>query len=574
MTGAIVFPDPLPAWVRSNHRRGAECRVYDALKAQLAAPWRVFYSRPWLGLDRDGLEREGEADFVLAHPDLGMLVIEVKGGRVGRDARQDQWYSIDGDGIRHRIRNPVSQASRNKHALLESLKAAPGWGTRFIAAAHAVLLPDCLVPADDLGPDLPSRLFGGIDDMARLRSWVEERLRDQGGCGRRVSPMGRDGIEALTQHFARSFMFEQPAAASLQYAEDEIRVLTDQQVQVLNMLDQVPRLAIPGPAGTGKTTLAVEKARRLARAGKRTLLLCYNRPLGRQLQRELGDEPNLTMRTFHALCAEMAARAGMPLPGNGDLDGRPGLFRRDLPRALREALQRRPAERFDAIVVDEGQDFEEGWLPAVEALLADPVQGILYVFHDDNQRVHSRMQAITAHVPNFGLRLSRILRNTRTIVETVSPLLPRPFDPAGPQGMPVRWVETGGQLSSHDIARQLQELVHECHILPGDIAVLVPDEAYRERLVTGGTIESWRVTDAEHPPGRTVICDSIRRFKGLERPVVIVVEPEHVLATPEVLYVGLTRARVLLVLLASRGRLAQLRLLLDCPSGLGKATAP
>lgn len=186
-----------------------------AMKAQLAAPWWVFYSRSWLGLDRDGLDREGEADFVLAHPALGVLVIEVKGGRVGRGAHQDQWYSIDGAGIRHRIRNPASQASRNKHALLDSLKAAPGWDMRFVPAAHAVLLPDCVAPADDLGPDQPGRLFGGIDDLARLRSWVGERLRESEGAARWVEPVGSDRIEVLTRHFARSFTLEQPVAASM-----------------------------------------------------------------------------------------------------------------------------------------------------------------------------------------------------------------------------------------------------------------------------------------------------------------------------------------------------------------------
>ena len=44
-------------------------------------------------------------------------------------------------------------------------------------------------------------------------------------------------------------------------------------------------------------------------------------------------------------------------------------------------------DRFDAIIVDEGQDFADGWWVTLEELLVNPEDGILFVFYDDNQRI-------------------------------------------------------------------------------------------------------------------------------------------------------------------------------------------
>src|SRR5690606_25622564 len=119
----------------------------------------VFYSSPWLGTTADGREIDGEADFVVAHPDFGMLVIEVKGGAVSRDGSTGQWRTRDAYGITHRIKNPVDQARQSKYQLLHKLKESGVWRPRFINARHGVILPDSERPAWDLGADMPRSIF-------------------------------------------------------------------------------------------------------------------------------------------------------------------------------------------------------------------------------------------------------------------------------------------------------------------------------------------------------------------------------------------------------------------------------
>jgi len=78
---AEIFPKKLSDKIRKDRYRSSEITVYEALSNQLQKDFLVFYSSPWLGTNFDGSEKDGEADFIVAHPNLGLLVIEVKGGR-------------------------------------------------------------------------------------------------------------------------------------------------------------------------------------------------------------------------------------------------------------------------------------------------------------------------------------------------------------------------------------------------------------------------------------------------------------------------------------------------------------
>src|SRR6185369_5475753 len=91
--------------------------------------------------------------------------------------------------------------------------------------------------------------------------------------------LGSDGIRALEFILARSFTLRVPLGAVLSGDDQKIMLLTDEQYHILETFGQWKRLAIAGGAGTGKTLLAAEKARRLSNEGRTTLILCYNRPL-------------------------------------------------------------------------------------------------------------------------------------------------------------------------------------------------------------------------------------------------------------------------------------------------------
>lgn len=137
-------------------------------------------------------------------------------------------------------------------------------------------------------------------------------------------------------------------------------------------------------AGSGKTLIAAEKARRLAAQRFDVLFTCFNRPLAEFLTATIGRLDRVTVSTFHRLSERLGQEAGLigPSPAHDQayFDG--------LPDVLDRALALLPMTRFDAIVVDEGQDLDqEWWLPLLD-LLRDRERGVVYVFGDANQDLY------------------------------------------------------------------------------------------------------------------------------------------------------------------------------------------
>lgn len=542
-----MYPTPMPSYVRQNPLRSAECRVYDALQTQLKTPYVVFYSRPWLGLTASGAEIDGEADFVVGHPDHGFLCLEVKGGAVSRDGNSDQWYSRDRHGIQHRIRNPVAQARQSKYQILEKLKQLPYWKNRFVGAWYGVILPDSAKPRHDLGPDMPLSLFAFSGDMDRLGPWVTSRLHIDSDD--RLEPLGTSGLAALEQLLAASFRLRTPLNAAMALEDISIKVLTEEQFHILAYLRRLDRAVIEGGAGSGKTVLAAELAVRLAAEGRRVLLTCFNRPLAEDLKVRMQSFEGLTVRGFHELCASLA-------PEGGSFDG-PGLGER-LFNFLLHAIEEGRAPRFDSIIVDEGQDFEEDWMAALELCLTD--RGTLHVFADSNQQVYRKASIfVRGATPPFPL--TRNLRNTRQIFSAAFRAYEGDrYTAAGPEGRDVEWIEAEHVSEIlEQMAVALGKLTGPEEVPPGEIAVLVPEPGALLQSVRDRVARKYTVADAAAPLKDAITVDTVRRFKGLERRVVIIAGADQLLQSRELLYVALTRGRLHLIVIGSAHSLRQMR---------------
>lgn len=206
-----------------------------------------------------------------------------------------------------------------------------------------------------------------------------------------------------------------------------IEELTEHQFQILRFLHGRRRVAVAGCAGSGKTLLATEKARRCAHAGLRTLMLCHSPHLARTLRSMLRGS---AVDVSHL--AEWTASL-VPDPLDRGPSSSPGWTHYDEPsdHVLGAAFDRLTdvGPRYDAIVVDEGQDFRDSSWLVVEAALADEVNSLLYVFYDDNQTLIPRdWKQPFDEVP---YTLTRNLRNCGEIFQQV-----RAFHPQEPSGSP------------------------------------------------------------------------------------------------------------------------------------------
>jgi len=554
-----MFPAPLPDYIRRDPLRRAECKVYDALAEQLSADYTVFYSRPWLGLAPDGREIDGEVDFVVANPQTGFLAIEVKGGGISRDARTEEWTSRGQQAIVHRIKNPVNQARSGKYVLLKKLNASDQWKPRFVRARHGAIFPDSAGSSSDLGADMPLKIFAFNEDMRGLAPWVEQRLKAPPETdGHAEHALGSDGIRALEFILARSFSLRVPLGALLSGDDQKIVLLTDEQYHILEAFAEWKRVAVAGGAGTGKTLLAAEKARRLASEGLHTLLLCYNRPLAAYLKQCFAESPKPDVYSFHEFCGVMASAAKVPVPETADLGL---LYGKVLPEALVKALEVRPDLRYEAIIVDEGQDFPAEWWPPIELCMRSESDGILYVFYDANQRVYPSSGRFVSALAQAPVTLSRNIRNAKPIFDLSRPLYAGPrYLSAGPEGTPVEYEQIG---SSGVLRERLGEIVGRLcvteKIPPEHVAILSGSDRSRSMIVGISRVGRFDAVPADAPRAGALVVDTVRRFKGLERTVVLLVELNDILDSPELLYVAVTRARLKLVIIGTGSEVALLR---------------
>jgi hypothetical protein len=348
---AIMWPRKLPPDVLRNKLRSTERETYNLLKSALDDTYTVFYSRPWLGLTATGEEIDGECDFVIAHPRLGLLAIEVKGGAISYDPANERWTSKDRWGLTHNIRNPVQQAVTSKHRILEKLKESRDWKPRRIRARHGIIFPHSKRPRRDLGANMPLRIFCFENEFeSNLGGWVKQRFEDLSEGASKERPLDTDGVQALEKLLAFPFQLKTPLGNTLQQDDMELELLTQQQFHILSYIEAVPRAAISGAAGTGKTALAIEEAQRCAAAGKRALFTCFSPPLAREVARRVKSADNLVIADFRTLCSAIATEAGVALPvGSSER-----IYEELYPEALMAAWDRLPSRRFEAVIVDEG----------------------------------------------------------------------------------------------------------------------------------------------------------------------------------------------------------------------------
>jgi hypothetical protein len=522
---------PEPAFPPDN---GAERTVWEALREQLPDDVLLFSG---VGI-QDGRD-EREIDLLVAWPGVGLAVIEVKGGAISRV--DGQWYQ--GSGVkRHRI-NPVRQVQDARHALQRYLKKQRlGAGqARFV---HIVAFPAMTLDEAWHSPDLPREMLVGRHDLADIAERVRTAIEDHGAG---FLPLDEADIEPLVHCLAAGLPSQLQVLATAADDEDRLDQLTRAQVHLLDNLAAFGRLQVVGGAGTGKTWLALEQARRRARAGDRVALLCYSRGLGRYLRRVTeqwpADERPAWVGLFHDLPLAWGAEPG----ADDDSD----YWERELPVRLGElAAQRSPDELFDSVVVDEAQDFGELWWPSLLRCLRSPSTGGLWVFSDDEQRVFPRDGHVPIDLP--PVMLDENLRSTRQIAQVCGSLREGITRPRGMEGAPVRIVDVPYDEAVHAADDAVDALLTEGWA-PGSLALLTTGKRHplQVDLVGAG---GWDAYWDEFFAGSDVFYGHVLGFKGLERSVVVLaVNGFHDASRArKMLYTGLSRARLLLVVAGPR----------------------
>ena len=531
-----------------------ERRTAERLEQKLDDDYLVWYDVP-VG------PKHAHPDFVVLHPRRGLLILEVKDWRLDtiRTASKQTW-DILAHGAPKSVPNPVEQARHYAHQVVDALakdkrltgadgRLAFPWSYGVVfthitrkqfesAELHFAIEPHRVVCSDEMTAAVEAEAF-------QSRLWS-------------MFPMLMRGVLSLPQiDRVRWILFPEvrvstqmglfPAEEASDALLDIMRVMDLQQEQLARSLGDGHRV-IHGVAGSGKTMILSYRAEYLARAAassKPVLVLCYNQPLAVKLDAVMaakGLAAQVHVRNFHKWCRQQLVAFGQALPPQG-----PDLFEQMVAGVIRGVERGQiPAGQYQAVLIDEGHDFEPAWLK-LAAQMVDPVTNSLLLLYDDAQSIYRRRRAQQFSFKSLGIQaqgrttiLKINYRNTRQILQMASLVaadLLRPEDSAD-DGVPlVQPVSCGRDghapvvirlPSRRDEAVKIAELLSAAHQEGhawGDMAVICRHYGEMERCAA---VLRHRQLPHEVRKGSGTfnpLADSIKLLtmhvsKGLEFPVV------------------------------------------------------
>jgi hypothetical protein len=563
----------IPAQYDISTVSAAERRIFDLLKNDPGANgWTVIHS---LGLTRRGRKPYGEIDFVVLIPGTGILCLEVKGGRVV--CKDGVWTTTNREGKTFEMnRSPFMQAMEGMQAVRKAIENKFGLGhpAATVAFGRGVILPDVQMRVEPFEWER----WEGID-YDDLRQPISVALLHMAREQRRKLgiPVSNREPSSATLRLIQQFLrpdFEPVVTKSAQLHQTEVSLLrlTEEQYDGLDLLADNERCLFEGAAGTGKTMLALEYARRSASAGYRTLLLCFNKLLGEWFRSQVA-ECDATQRLTAGRHYQLLREAIISSPFAAEFqvkekqDSGPELYATIYPFYGQLALD--GANPFDVVVIDEAQDMlKPGILDVLSVWqkggLASGRWAIFGDFHRqaifENSSGDEMKALLTSRVPVYSkARLRQNCRNTRNIGEEtalLSGFASPPYRMGQIEGPPVDYhYYQSAEAQSAALAEILRRLLRD-GVTPEDIVVLSKlrlNNSGVNGTDGGNDFRLMEVAGCIPAKSRTPVIQfaTIQAFKGMESKVVVLCDAEQVAeGEPQaLLYVGMSRARSLLIVL-------------------------
>ena len=501
----------------------AELRLFDQLRATFSRPDRnAWFAMHSLNLPRHEYKRFGEIDFLVCGPD-GLFVLEVKGG--GISCKDGIWTTTNRYGEAQRLlESPFKQAEGALHGLRGKLPASLA---NHLVVGYGVVMPD--IDRLPQSSEWDQAVLADGRDFRQFEKWLERFIRYWRTKDPRKPATSPSQLNLLQQYLRPDFEAVLPLHVSAHAVERRIARLTQEQLQLINVVEANPRVICSGGAGTGKTMLALELAKRWCASGMKIALTCHSPWLKGFLERNA--VPGLTV---------------------------------SLAESIHVAAKRVGIEKFDALIVDEGQDIlNMDALSFLDNYLSSGIsEGRWCFFHDSNNQsglCGSYVSDAYDYLESFcpaRIPLKTNCRNSLPILKRIQADLDADIGNSGvgdgPAVRQIDVVDASGAIQA--LEKELRSLVDREGFYPGDIVILSPfafARSWASSLPADlcSSISVLDETSSRNVARKKIGFAEIGDFKGLESEVVVLVDmarPGHCKTLRPYHYVGMSRARALL----------------------------
>jgi ATP:corrinoid adenosyltransferase len=532
----------------------AEEKVFNALSKLPTDDFTTFYSQEFTSINH--LEKnEYEIDFIVVdhrnNKVNAVIVVEVKGGNIKYDGTKRVWLQNS----REMGKAPNEQASSSMNSLVKRFKFLS-----YNVPFHWVLwFPDVVIKENEWLPTNVAK-----DRLLDLNSVAYSKESIPFLCDEIITKNNRQGapiedFKKFKDLLLRSVGFFKPLHKEFEENESTFKKLTVNQAKIFKYIDKNKNICVQGPAGSGKTFIAYNKAIEYAEQGLKVMYVCFNKTLATDLRKRFRNNQNVSKEgfqieftNFHYWALRIAEKNPTYKKEKGDTE----FFNTYIPNKAKEVITE---GEYDVLVIDEGQDFRENWLELLNKCLKK--EGRFLFFMDENQDIFDSFKSVPNHRNLTKCELDENCRNTMQIISKLKNILPSvkmiPMD-GTPSGQPVTSFEV------NDVSEQIVKLNTEIRnltnkgIRPNQIIILTNNLEKESSLKGVKTICGIKlISTYDREYGRDENCiaqTTINVFKGLEADIVFILDSQNIVNENN-LYTQASRAKNLLYIFTIKDQL-------------------
>lgn len=547
----------IPPYMGEEIKSNAERKMYDVLQELNLKNACVLHS---LGLPRHRSKIYGEIDFVVVC-ERGVACLEIKGGRV--ECYDGQWTFIDRYGTeRVKPEGPFAQVTGNMFSLRDILKKRFEGNPHMknILMASGVVFPDITFHSDSQ-EIIPEIIYDRTtEDISGYMNQVFDYWQQR--QHREPSKLSPSDIREVVQFLRADFCFIPSLNDRLEQVEQKLVRLTKEQAQLMQALGMNDHLIVEGGAGTGKTLLAAEFARRQLEQGARVLYLTYNKNLAHHVMRSLPETDQLKVVNIHALFGEY-----VPVDVEELQKDPQKYFAQILPERFYDYISEKQSTdpdaadmQYDLLIMDEGQDILKPlYLYSLDCLLKGGLDhGKWAVFYDEKQNIYNpEYQDGMDILRSYSHTKFRLFVNCRNTVQ-IGTYSAKASGVTFAEFMRENGEEVG-KISYEDEKdfggkiKEIMKTLREGKVSPGDITFLSPKK-YKNSKLAALKLTVNELRDDFKPDPSVPVFATIQGFKGLDAKVVILCDVEALRRETfsQYIYLAGTRARTLLYIVGTK----------------------